>query len=58
MRTVIWGEKSSRRDVTSEDPQGSVLAPIMFIVYINDLTEGIISYMNMFADDAKEGKKR
>merc|ERR1712035_179833 len=38
-------------------PQGSVLAPVMFIVYINDLTERITSYMNMFADDAKIQRK-
>ena len=53
MRTVVRGEKSSWRDVASGVLQGSVLAPIMFIVYINDLSEGVTSYMNMFADDAK-----
>ena len=34
-------------------PQGSVLGPIMFLVYVNDMPEGIVSYMNMFADDTK-----
>ncbi len=29
------------------------MAPIMFAVYINDMAEGVTSYMNMFADDAK-----
>ncbi len=29
------------------------MAPIMFAVYINDMTEGVTSYMNMFADVAK-----
>merc|ERR1712035_97554 len=53
MRTVVRGEKSSWRDVISGVPQGSVLAPIIFIVYINGLSEGVTSYMNMFADDAK-----
>jgi len=57
MRTVVRGEKSEWREVTSGVPQGSVLAPVMFIVYINDLTEGITSYMNMFADDAKIQRK-
>ncbi len=40
-------------EVTSGVPQESVLAPIMFVIYMNDMTEGVTSYMNMFADDAK-----
>ncbi len=53
MRTVVKDEKSEWRDVTSGVPQGSVLAPIMFLIYINDMTEGINSYMSLFTDDAK-----
>ncbi len=53
MRTVIRNCKSHWRDVTSGVPQGSVLAPIMFAIYINDMAEGVTSYMNMFADDGK-----
>ncbi len=53
MRTVVKDEKSEWRDVTSGVPQGSVLAPIMFLIYINDMSEGINSYMSLFADDAK-----
>merc|ERR1712035_28884 len=53
MRTVVKGEKSEWKEVGIGVAQGSVLAPVMFIVYINDLTEGLTSYMNMFADDAK-----
>ena len=34
-------------------PQGSVLASIMFLIYINDMTEGVSSYISLFADDAK-----
>ena len=34
-------------------PQGSVLAPEMFLVYVNDMTEGVNSYMSLFADNAK-----
>ena len=53
MRTVIKGATSSRRKVTSGVPQGSVLAPIMFQIYVNDMQYGVTSYMNMFADDTK-----
>ncbi len=30
-----------------------MLAPIMFAVYVSDMTEGVESYMSLFADDAK-----
>ena len=55
MRTVIRGTASQNRDVTSGVPQGSVLAPIMFLIYVNDLGEDLSenTYINMFADDAK-----
>ncbi len=40
-------------------PHGSVPAPIMFLVYINDINDniGAGSYMNMFDDDAKIQRK-
>ena len=59
MRTVLRGKYSSWKEVTSGVPQGSVLAPIMFLVYINDIKDSIgnESYMNMFADDAKIQRK-
>ena len=41
------------QNVKSEVPQGSVLASIMFLVNVNDMTEGVNSYISMFADDAK-----
>ena len=34
-------------------PQESVLAPIMFLVYVSDMTEGVRCYISLFADDAK-----
>ena len=53
MRTVIREETSRWRNVTSGVLQGSVLAPIMFQVCVNDMQCGMTSYMNLFADDAK-----
>ena len=53
MRTVIKDVKSEWRAVESGVPQGSVLAPILFLIYINDMPEGVKSYINLFADDAK-----
>ncbi len=52
-RVCVRGEVSDWRDVTSGVPQGSFLGPILFLVYVNVLPEGLDSFLSMFADDAK-----
>ncbi|KAF2346264.1 Reverse transcriptase domain [Trinorchestia longiramus] len=52
-RVVIHNQASDSTLVMSRVPQGSVLSPLLFIIYINDLHVGIISKINKFADDTK-----
>ena len=54
---VVDGEVSSWKSVLSGVPQGSVLGPILLLVYINDLEEGVTGKILIFADDTKLFRK-
>ena len=51
---VVMGDiESDWREIWSGVPQGSVLGPLLFVVYINDLPECLSNKCKMYADDSK-----
>ena len=50
---------STKLPVRSWVPQGSILGPLMFILYVNDIADNIsnLSFKTLYADDAKIGRE-
>ena len=52
-QVAVNGKQSNPTPVRSGIPQGSVLGPVLFLVYVNDLPESVKCDIKLFADDAK-----
>jgi len=52
-RVMVRGELSDWLEVFSGVPQGSVIGPILFLIYINDIKNELKSRISIFADDTK-----
>ena len=50
-RVIVEGEKSNDKRMLSGVPQRTVLGPLMFLLYINDIDTDICSSIRLFADD-------
>ena len=50
---VLGDVESTWNAVTSSVPQGSVLDPLLFVLYINDLPDGLTNECLIYADDSK-----
>ena len=50
-RVVLNGQTSSWAIITAGVPQGSILGPLLFLICVNDLSDGLTSIIKLFADD-------
>ena len=52
-RVMLRNGVSTWQNVRSGVPQGSILGPLLFLIYVNDMPENVMSTAKMFADDTK-----
>ena len=50
-RVLLNGQLSKCLPVKVGVPHGSILGPLFFLIYINDLSDGLVSTVKLFADD-------
>ena len=56
-KVVIKGTKSESACLISGVPQGSVLGPILFLIHISDISEGVRANIKTYVDDSKTRNK-
>lgn len=51
-KVFVNGSFSDSKIITAGVPQGSVLGPLLFLVYVNDIADSLLSTTRLFADDS------
>ena len=54
-QVVIKNNSSTYCEISAGDPQWSVLDPLLFIIYINDIADKLVSLSRLFADNTSFG---
>ena len=53
-KVIVKSSSSSLQVVTAGVPQGSVLGPLLFLIYVNDIAESVLSLTRLFSDVAND----